>query len=283
MKACLLKLLLCLAMIGGLNAAFAQSPPLRQPVRLPSDLVAIKQMADAGSIQAQLALAKKLKFYDRCVDALAWYRKAAAEDCPDAVYGVGDMLLFGAPSPQRDQNVEPDHAEGIKWTYRAATNLYVNAFRSMSLARQRGLGVATNRAEAYAWMELYAEGDPDRGRPALEELTLRLDTSVLLEGKQIAKRFRNRQWPAIVVVGATPKNLAALKLTGVTPGGRVPLCVINRRTLAKDETGSVPVEGGTVSLKVLEIREDSAQVQVAEEAEPRWLYFVGSIPSLAGP
>ena len=134
-------------------------------VRLPDDLVSIRQLADQGSIQAQLALGKKFLAMQHPADALIWYRKTAEKDCMDGVHQVGQMLLFGAASQYPGQRVESKPAEGIKWTYRAATNSYATPLRSISTPLHRALGVKTNLVEAYAWMKLYAEAEPEVGHP----------------------------------------------------------------------------------------------------------------------
>ena len=251
-------------------------------VRLPDDLVSIRQLADQGSIQAQLALGKKFLAMQHPADALIWYRKTAEKDCMDGVHQVGQMLLFGAASQYPGQRVESKPAEGIKWTYRAATNSYTTAFRSMSTALQRGLGVKTNLVEAYAWMKLYAEAEPEVGHPLVEMLGLKLPTDVLVEGRKLASELNKGHWPPLqlavatsaVVPEAKAGPLVSLKLTGVTLGGRSPLAVINRRTFGPGESAKVPLEAGhSVSVKCLEIREDSVLVAVEGEADPRSLQF----------
>jgi hypothetical protein len=192
----------------------------------------------------------------------------------DAIYQVGHMLLLGVASGQQGQKVDPNPEEGIKWLFRAATNRHAGACLDMSYALQRGLGVRPNLAEAYAWMILFSEGDPIRGPAALESLGLRLKTQTLLEGKQLAIQYREGFWPKLQFAAPPDKPNLPLVLTGVTVGGRVPLAVINRRTLGVGETTTVPLDGGgKLTLKVLEIKPDAVQIEIAGENEPRWLYF----------
>ena len=141
----------------------------------------------------------------------------------------------------------------------------------------------TNAAQAYPWMLLYAERERRGGPTAAEALALRLDTQTLLEGKKIVALFKKSEWPKLSHLAARGQNVA-LKLTGVTMGGRNPLAVLNRRTLGIGESSSIPLEGGgSVRLKCLEIREDSVLVQVQGEGEARWLQFDNSVLAAAKP
>jgi hypothetical protein len=58
-----------------------------------------------------------------------------------------------------------------------------------------------------------------------------------------------------------------LKLTGIAGGVR-PIATINNRTFAVEEEQDVPVEGGKVKIRVLEIREKSVVVLVEKQALP---------------
>lgn len=267
--------------------SLAQRPPSRQTVRLPSDLVSIRQLADQGNIQARLELGRRFLANNHHADALGWYRKTAEQDCPDGIFQVGSLLLFGARSSHPGQKVEANPAEGIKWTYHAATNSYVEAYRNMSLALQHGLGVRTNLAEAYAWMQLYADRDPN-GRGALEMLGLKLETAVLVEGRRMGGEFKHGYWPklklagSMVVAVAVAKAPVALKLTGLT-SGKIPLAVINQRTFGPGDSAKVPLAGGgTATVTCREIREDAVLVEVDSEEEPRWLTFENGTGTLAG-
>lgn len=289
MKLFLRSKLILLLMLATLPAAVAQLPPGRPPARpvarpapqVPEDVLKLKQLADGGNLQAYLALANKYCVYARYSDALDCYYKAAETGSLEAMYQAGHMLLTGVGSSEASQKVEPNPEEGIKWIFRAATNLYPAACLDMSLALQGGLAVRVNAAEAYAWMILYAEREPNRGPVALESLALRLKTQTLVEGKQLAAEYKKGHWPNMRFSNASFRVNLTFKLTGVTMGGRTPLAVINRRTLGVGETADVPLEGGgSIALKVLEIRAESVLVEISGEALPRWLYFDNSVATV---
>ena len=58
-----------------------------------------------------------------------------------------------------------------------------------------------------------------------------------------------------------------LKLTGIAGGAR-PIATINNRTFAVGEEQDVPIEGGKVKIRVLEIREKSVLVSVEKFPVP---------------
>lgn len=274
-----LNLLLALALFG--NAAHAQRPA-QPPAVAPLKAVAVtKQRADAGHIPSQITLASKLVANRHFADALVWYRQAAALGSSEAAYNVGNMLLFGMKAPVADQVVIPDPAEGVRWTFRAATNRHAGACRNMNIALQRGLGVKTNITEAYAWLQLYAESEPQRGGPELDDLALRLDLTVLTNARKLAAQFKSRRWPELSVVTA-PKFFLPLRLEGVTLAGENSLAVVNRRTLAAGETTQLPLVRDLIDVKCLEIRAESVLVEVEGEGQPRWLLFA-TLPAHPGP
>lgn len=273
MNPCVLLNLLLVGLLVITNGASAQ-PAKRRPVVVPpDDLLTVKRKADAGDAKAQVVLGNRLFENQRCADALIWYRKASAKGSAEADYHVGTMLLHGADTGVANQDVLPNPAEGIQATYRAATNFHAKACRDMSLALQKGLGVEPNRIEAYAWLQLFAERVPaGRGHEELDSLALKMETRDLEEGQKLAKQFNKRHWPKLSVI-KSPKVSVPLILDGVTAGGKTPLAVINRRTIAVGETASIPVNGRSFDVKCLAIGEDSVQIEVEGEFEPRWLRF----------
>ena len=58
-----------------------------------------------------------------------------------------------------------------------------------------------------------------------------------------------------------------LKLTGIAGGVR-PIATINNRTFAAGEEQDVPIEGGKVKIRVLEIREKSVVITVERQPQP---------------
>ena len=140
--------------------AMAQDP-IRNALTMGfGDVAATKKKAEAGDAQAQRSLADSLASNFRGADALQWYQKSANQGNVEAAYHLGNMLLFGGAGIPKEQRVEPNPPEGIRWTFRAATNRHADACWNISKDLQRGIGVTTNSIEAYAWLQVAADLSP---------------------------------------------------------------------------------------------------------------------------
>jgi hypothetical protein len=146
-----------------LNALLATGQdPLANSIAMGTGNVAeMKRQAEAGKPEAQVKLGDLLSFNQRKTDALEWYRKAAYNGSTEATYRVGEMLLFGAVGNSKAQSIQPSPAEGVLWTFQAATNFHPGACLNMSKAYQQGIGVGINAVEAYAWLQV-VRGHSDR-------------------------------------------------------------------------------------------------------------------------
>ena len=61
----------------------------------------------------QLSLADTLASNSRPAEALQWYRKAAAQGSIEAIYHVGELLLFGMHGIPNAQSVGAHPPEGV--------------------------------------------------------------------------------------------------------------------------------------------------------------------------
>lgn len=156
------------------------------------DVAALKRNAEAGDAAAQVALGDTLASHWRASEALQWYRKAAAQGNVEEEYRVGNMLLFGGFGNPKALAVQPNRAEGIRWTYMAATNGYPQACYNMARVLTEGIGTSTNLIAAYAWLKLFAEtpGGSIVGRVHMNELALKMDTDSLGRAEALAARFK---------------------------------------------------------------------------------------------
>jgi hypothetical protein len=245
-----------------------QRPRSGSELRTLGEVTLLKQAAEAGECGAQVALGRTLAMRARPTDALAWYRKAADQGSVEAASLAGELLLFGKAGEDDSQRVMPRLEDGVKLTYFAATNRYGEACRSMSVAYQRGLSVQTNLTEAYAWLRLYAEADPARRKRELDALGLTLTAGQLEQAGKLIRDFNQGKWPALEICRDYQKE-SRLKLSGVMFGGRFPLAIINRRTIAEGESALIPVTGGALNIKCLKIKADSVLVAIEQELEPR--------------
>jgi uncharacterized protein len=126
----------------------------------------LKASADTGYAPAQSLLAYILDQAEFNDEAVAYYRKAAAQGDPDGEFGLGSMYAAG-------EGVERDPAEARKWITRAAERGHVSAIRLLALAYIKGeLGIdeaERGSADALRWVRRAADsGDVS----AMEQLAL---------------------------------------------------------------------------------------------------------------
>ena len=219
-----------------------------------------------------LASGDACRMNSRPAEALLWYRQAALAGSMDAVYRVGSVLLSGEDSHLPRQSVPRDVPEGVRWIFRAATNMHPQACRGMSRIYRDGLGVKTNLVQAYAWLRLFAELELTASAAELDKLALKLDARCLLEAQALAAQFKNRQWPPTPCKRIVEGD-ERLALSGLTVGERGALAVINRRTFAEGESAELAIANGRLIVTCCEIREQSVLVDIAGEDEARLLSF----------
>jgi TPR repeat protein len=126
----------------------------------------LKASADAGYAPAQSLLAYILNQAEFNDEAVAYYRKAAAQGDAEGEFGLGSMYAAG-------EGVKRDPAEARKWITRAAERGHVSAIRLLALAYIKGeLGIdeaERGSADALRWVRRAADsGDV----PAMEQLAL---------------------------------------------------------------------------------------------------------------
>jgi hypothetical protein len=238
------------------------------------DVAAIKQKAEVGDAAAQVALGDALAGHYRATEGLEWYKKASVQGNVEGEYHVGEMLLFGAVGIPNNLSVLPNPVEGIRWTFRAATNFHPHACRNMAKASQQGLGTAINLVEAYAWLKLYSEspGGSIVGRVELNELALKMDTTALRQAQNLAVQFKagNGQGPIALTI---PEGDPRLKVNTISFGGKVPLAMINGKTLAEGESANVFIPPVRLRIKCLKIEKEAVRIAVEGEDAARVLRF----------
>jgi hypothetical protein len=236
------------------------------------DVAAIKQKAEAGDAAAQVTLGDALASHFRASEALTWYRKAAAQGNVAGEYHMGDMLLFGAFGNPQALGVQSNPAEGIRWTFQAATNLHPQACYNMARAFREGRGTGTNLVEAYAWLKLFSETVSGSivGRVQMNELALKMNTKALTQAQSLAAQFKAGNWQ-VPVARAMPEGDPGVKLSGITFNGKNSLAVINGKTLSEGESAAISFKSGTLTIKCLKIEKDSVLITVAGEEGSRLL------------
>src|SRR5262249_46326947 len=127
--------------------------------RLPERLRAMERAAKRGSALAQLNLAARLATGDEAERdlkrAVFWYRKAAAQKEPEAIYNLGLMQMFG-------EGLRADVPRGLRMLERAARLGSPDAQQLLGevlVAGLYGLKRDPERA-AYYYLRSLADGYP---------------------------------------------------------------------------------------------------------------------------
>jgi len=129
-------------------------------------MATLRKSADAGHAPSQSLLGyilDKAEFND---EALAYYRKAAAQGDAEGEFGLGSMYAAG-------DGVKRDFAEARRWITRAAEKGHAGAINALATAHVNGgLGIEVaqrNDTETLRWVRRAA----DSGHlPAMEHLAL---------------------------------------------------------------------------------------------------------------
>jgi hypothetical protein len=282
-----------------LNALLATGQdPLANSIAMGTGNVAeMKRQAEAGKPEAQVKLGDLLSFNQRKTDALEWYRKAAYNGSTEATYRVGEMLLFGAVGNSKAQSIQPSPAEGVLWTFQAATNFHPGACLNMSKAYQQGIGVGINAVEAYAWLQLYVDtptGSQGGARVYLNQMALNMDTHSIGRAEEVAAKFKAGSWerPVTVEAGVTasdtrPRTIAEavarsharsgadtnLTVSGIMSGRNGSYAIVQGKIMAEGDTAMIPFKSGMIRVKCRKIETNSVVIAVDGEDQPRTLSF----------
>ena len=234
------------------------------------DVGQLKIEAEQGDAQAQIKLANAYLNNSRPSDARRWYESAAQQNSAEAQFQLGNLLLAGRSSTLPQQSLIAEPAAGLSLIYSAATNGHRTAWRSLARCLQTGNNCATNLSEAYAWLNLLADGGDAGGRNEMNRLALNLSSEEIQAGKSIFAAMKAGSWPA---PPATENSRVGrwLRMQGVAISPKEKLVIIGNRTLAEGEQTDFSLDGQVIRLTCLNIDSNSVQVQIEGEAKPRRL------------
>ena len=91
------------------------------------------------------------------VEAVKWFRKAAAQGDAAAQYNLGVCYANGT-------GVEKDFVEAVKWYRKAAEQGHAFAQSNLGVCYANGYGVEKDYAEAYAWWNLASKTNKDAAK-----------------------------------------------------------------------------------------------------------------------
>jgi hypothetical protein len=183
------------------------------------------------------------------VEAVAWYRKAAAQGLVDADSELGNCYLEG-------NGVPTDIPEGLKWTRKAAEEGSAPAQNTLGLCYLKGRGVTKDYVEAYKWFNLaVAQGGDtaDDARINLAAAERFLKPEQVAEGQRLAREFKLRK-PSKPDEAPAPANKMSAAATGGETGQKGGLESASAKVLktgvvsikAEDDSYEIFVDGAFV-------------------------------------
>jgi hypothetical protein len=143
----------------------ATSPPSR-------DMIAIKQMAENGDINAQAELGYSYQYGDEMNkspnEALKWNLAAANQGSPMAQHNLAVMYDEGVDIPE-------NNAEAIKWYHKAAGQGHPRAQLNLGIMYWKGEGVTKDLEQAWNLLNTVRISSNDKqakwaARGALDEI-----------------------------------------------------------------------------------------------------------------
>jgi TPR repeat protein len=125
---------------------------------------AARGRAAAGDVVAQFSLGAMLYYgADDTTQAIAWFRKAAAQQYAPAEFQMGQLFDFGF-------GVTQDDAQALAWYRRAADHGSAAGQREVAEFYRRGRSVPVDLAEAARWYRRAAEADDIRAQYQLGQM-----------------------------------------------------------------------------------------------------------------
>jgi TPR repeat protein len=174
------------------------------------ELAAARARAAAGDAVAQFSLGSLLYYGTRdTAEAVAWFRKAAAQGAPSAEFQMGQLYDFGF-------GVAQDDRLALDWYRKAAGHGSAAAERSVGDFYSKGRAVTADPVEAARWYRRAADGDDLRAQYQLGQM--------YFDGTGLARDYEAAYMWFTLAAGQTPltdnrkqliemRNIAAARMT----------------------------------------------------------------------
>jgi hypothetical protein len=231
------------------------------------DLEKLKLAAESGDAVAQDSLARVFDFKQDEQQSEIWYRKAAGQGFAPAEGQLANKLFRRVRSTV---NLDADKkaalgTEAVRWATLAANQGDHRGQADLAEACLDGVFIQPNLVEAYKWGELAAhamsyEHPAIVGKSVRDAAILKMSVSQLSEARQLVASF--------VPQSSNRTNLPALPLiqqialTDINLANDQKLAVINGKAFAPGVERDLTIGGRLVSVKCLEVGENSARVQI---------------------
>ncbi len=255
----------------GLRAFRAGMPERARDIWIP--------LADAGDAAAQYSLAKLYEQGEEpvaqdLIEAVRWYREAAAQRLPAAQNNLALMYAKGRGVP-----LDPLRAVEL-WTS-AADQSYRWAQYNLGLAYFRGQGVPKDEPEAAAWFRKAADSDLAQaqfimGQLKREGLTLQQDSGIALTWYRRAAQNGDvraeREVKALEAAGIGPKQPGPPELEPQrSVAGKAQPALVKTKaakasptSLFKTNTGKAPA----ANVKAAPTKRPETEIAVQSQPEP---------------
>lgn len=128
---------------------------------------------------------KALQAYS-CVD----YPKAIALFKTYADQGHGLSQYMMGIMTEQGQGTEPDVDTAFNWYMRAARQGIVDAYFALADMYKKGISVAKDPVQAYAWFDLAKQGGHSLADDMLKELAGQLNADQIAQARQFAAQWR---------------------------------------------------------------------------------------------
>lgn len=144
-----------------------------------------QSLAEQGSADDHYRLGIKYESLVRDYrEAVRWYRMAALERHPDAIYRLCLLSDQGRGLPQ-------DYQESMDWCRLAADHGHPQAMLMLGIYFEHGRGIPSDPVQAHQWYNLAAANGLEEGVHRRDRLSLSMTT------KQVAQaQLQTRNWKA---------------------------------------------------------------------------------------
>jgi hypothetical protein len=223
----------------------------------------MKIAADAGDPAAQDALAVR-----DSANAEMWYRKAANQGYAHSEGQLGHRLLA---SSRTNIGLKPgDRAamqdEALKWIMLAANHGDAQGQADMAQLCLNGELVKQDYVEAYKWGDLSAGrlsfdfSAGIQGRTTRDAAVLKMDADQIAEAQRRVAEFVPHQPNKSDL--PDPAWVQKIKLHGISGAADHRLAIINHQTFEKGDEMALKIDGKSVKVTCLEIRDSSVSVSI---------------------
>jgi hypothetical protein len=232
--------------------------------RLPAQsLEQLKIAADAGDPVAQDTLAIRDP-----ENAEMWYRKAAVQGFAHSEGQLGKLLLLRSRTSigLKPADLEALQNEALGWVVSASNQGDPQGEADMGQLCLNGQLVKQDYVEAYKWGDLCANSlsfdlfAGTQGRSVRDAAILKMDADQIAEAKRRVAEFVPHQSTKSDL--PDPAWVQKIKLHGISGSGDHRLAIINDQTFEKGDQTALKIDGKSVKVTCLEIRDSSVSVSI---------------------